>query len=167
MDNIKFRAWDKKRKKMFKVKSINFDSKYVNCAPHLPMQHSQCLSFENIELLQFTTILDQKDNEIYNGHILKSKNKKAGKGELFCQIGHGFGFESSFWAGTVPDFEGMNTLSNYFINYGKWEIIGHIFDERWINVFNKVFTSTDKIFQKIYDDINFLNNFKNPELLEE
>ena len=71
MRQIKFRAWDKDSHKMFAIKSIDMNVRYVNCGHRLPMQHSQCLSFDDIELMQYTELKDKNGKEIYEKDIFR------------------------------------------------------------------------------------------------
>lgn len=67
MREIKFRVWDKTRKKLFQVVSIDFVLERVEI---WVSTIATILSFNKIEIMQYTSLLDKELNEIYEDDLL-------------------------------------------------------------------------------------------------
>ncbi len=86
MREIKFRAWDKERKTMVEVLEITFmfegkDGIWISGYDNDSIDHE--IFPENLELMQFTGLLDKNGKEIYEGDILRQHKNK---GTIFTVI---------------------------------------------------------------------------------
>ena len=120
---IKFRAWDKKEKKMLEVLGIEYwipqDSKDSGNIRSVRTYQGD-LFFENIELMQFTGLKDKNGKKIYEGDIIRTISRGY-RGIVTFQDGF-FGMDGKYKDGMGCS---MRTLSWY--NGLGIEIIGNIY----------------------------------------
>ena len=122
---IKFRAWDKKRKRMYEVNNIilNQYPDQTNPAVWAHLWGRDCieqkdiiLHAENIELMQFTGLLDKNGKEIYEGDIVEDKTSK---------------YVIKFKEGRFLCFDGLDVkLATGQINHERDEVIGNKFENK-------------------------------------
>ena len=130
MREIKFRAWDKKNKKMKEVEEINWkkgllwrdgDGIGKVWIPNID-------GSKDVELIEYTGLKDKNDKEIYEGDIIRDDNE--GGGITKVELNNGC------WEIWVSYDEPSGTLSG--IRFGYWisdamnkvEIIGNIYENK-------------------------------------
>lgn len=73
----KIKAWDRKRKEMIRVISINFDENFVRGLSEVEsnVDIESSYNFDEVDIIQSTGIFDRSGIEIYEGYIIKYANK--------------------------------------------------------------------------------------------
>ena len=128
---IKFRAWLKEDKKMENVKTMDFTDKTILCLKKNEFINAYLLrrvSFDDVELMQYTGLKDKNGKEIYEGDIVLIKLD-----------------ETSTWHKTVVGFK-------------KGAFIADLIDkEDYVYIFHHGFTDDDfEIIGNIYENKNLL-----------
>ncbi|MBN1076031.1 hypothetical protein DVV91_17050 [Clostridium botulinum] len=131
MMNIKYKAWDKKSKKIRDVESIGFGILSVNKEgyPVVNLKGRDCINDKDIllhrengeyELLQFTGIKDKNGVEVYKGNVIKYTHKTIGiiMREVVFKYGC-YGIEGNVLGTHIPFGNILNT---------EIEVIGWIYE---------------------------------------
>ena len=129
MREIKFRAWLKEDKKMENVKTMDFTDKTIRCLKKNEFINAYLLrrvSFDDVELMQYTGLRDKNGKEIYEGDIIKykfpyDKRIKHISPVKFLETEASFGIKDRY-GNEIP----LYTISanNYF------EVIGNIYKNK-------------------------------------
>ena len=135
MREIKFRAWLKEDRKMEDIKTIDFTDKTIRCLKKNEFINAYLLrrvSFDDVELMQYTGVKDKNGKEIYEGDIVLIKL-----------------YETSTWHKTVVGFK-------------KGAFIADLIDkEDYVYIFHHGFTGDDfEIIGNVYENKNLLEENK-------
>ena len=122
MREIKFRAWDKKKKEMIPWDELKADYDF-----YITVSSSRAIP------MQYTGLKDKDGKEIYEGDIVRydlGEREEEMEGERYC-----YGFveykNGAFWVNEKE--EGDNwvevPLIEQFEEYSSWEPIGNIYEK--------------------------------------
>ena len=118
---IKFRAWLKEDKKMVNVETMDFTDKSMQYLEKNEIINAYLLkrmSFDDVELMQYTGVKDKNGKEIYEGDI------------IICKYGPQIAMEVK-WVD-----EGFRTLGKYdgdnYVGFVKdsAEVIGNVYENK-------------------------------------
>jgi len=150
MKEIKFRAWIKKEKKMYEVKTMDWfvnsgctkkkpsnlclirdrldeDGKYVE-----EIEKNDILS-DNVKLMQFIGLKDKNGKEIYEGDILNWNNECTILIEWYESRSVGFGYEVL----TQKDKRIVSFDIRFYRSEENAEVIGNIYENPELIEVNK------------------------------
>ncbi len=97
---IKFRAWDKKIKKMYFVDAISFSRKEILVFDE-EQDDTLFLKFKDAELIQYTGLKDEEDSEVYEGDLIVSDGRDLREVRYVCNTFVGISIHDK----SSPDLE--------------------------------------------------------------
>ena len=152
---IKFRAYDKKKKEMFKVRALVLDDEGKPSELSVEQHETGAywdLGIGDVELMQYTGLKDKNGKEIYDGDIIK------------VHFGEWVEYEPEMHGGEIYDKEIVKREARDYIGEVRWRVVGGTgfivkeLENRWFR-FNKKKTSEGtEVTGNIYE---------HPELLKE
>lgn len=137
MRTLKFRAWDKKRKRLYKVLHLHlasFEGPWATVEGFDVIAQSEVniqIQPKDIELMQFTGLLDKNGKEIFEGDIIKGNYRNAEAGlVVWKDYGYGYGTNEEVLAGWIikcGNRESQIRVWMHVVGCGC-EIIGNIYE---------------------------------------
>ena len=114
----KFRAWDKKLKKMFEVSFIDFDTKLIGLNINLEII---IFDFDDVVLMQSTGLKDKNGKEIFEGDVVR----------IFDSLYTVFydNEEGSYRLKPHDERWVIDYMSN-FSHGGNFEVVGNIYENK-------------------------------------
>ena len=119
---IKFRAWLKEDKKMENVKTMDFTDKTIRCLKKNEFINAYLLrrvSFDDVELMQYTGVKDKNGKEIYEGDIVILNDAEE---ENKCIVKYKYG------SYILVDGDLRENLSNVEAKF--LEVVGNIYENK-------------------------------------
>jgi uncharacterized phage protein (TIGR01671 family) len=121
MQRLKFRVWDKKGKVMFIVKGMAFEEDLVKVKVEKDGRIME-LPAGDIEIMQFTGIVDNDGSEVYEGDIVKVLGKHN---QLFGYVWfNGFFYTVNLF--NVPGADNWPIMKEE--NIRSLDVIGNIYE---------------------------------------
>mgnify|MGYP001013798277 FL=1 len=128
MREIKFRAWLKEDKKMENVKTMDFTDKTIRCLKKNEFINAYLLrrvSFDDIELMQYTGLNDKNGTEIYERDIVLVK--PGGTSTWYKTV---VKFKEGAFIASLIDGEDYIYIFNRGFDSNDFEIIGNIYENK-------------------------------------
>ena len=122
---IKFRAWHKDLKKMFKIGQITLEEGTWNFEPNDRGFIGMSIPYQpSFVLMQYTGLHDKNGKEIYDGDIVYCQTK-YGKAKAIIKFLDGKFV--AYWNSALTHPENGHHIACYEINK-RFEVIGNIYD---------------------------------------
>jgi len=133
MRTIKFRAWDKKAKRMVKVMRLWFPEVVKEGPPEIEFwedTNDDAYPITFFELMQFTGLLDKNGKEIYEGDIYKTVAGETPNGVQTEEI---YRIKFNHGAFVLVKINGLEHGTRYLgskTNLLNGEILGNIYENK-------------------------------------
>lgn len=122
---IKFRAWHKYLKKMFKIGQITLEEGTWNFEPNDRGFIGMSIPYQtSFVLMQYTGLHDKNGKEIYEGDIVYCQTK-YGKAKALIEFIDGKFV--AYWNSAITHPQNGHHIACYDINK-KFEVIGNVFE---------------------------------------
>lgn len=138
MRETKFRAWLKEEEKMVNVETMDFTDKTIRCLKKNEFINAYLLrrvSFDDIELMQYTGLNDKNGTEIYERDIVLVK--PGGTSTWYKTV---VKFKEGAFIASLIDGEDYIYIFNRGFDSNDFEIIGNIYENKnlleennWLN----------------------------------
>ena len=116
---IKFRAWDKKEKRMLPVDAVNFFNKSIVSNQARGEHSGGQFGFIESELMQYTGLKDKNGKEIYEGDIVSWFDDLGDHGHPFV-----IKYNEAQFLLTIPS----EKLDGWYLGGKEIEVIGNIYE---------------------------------------
>lgn len=160
MNEIKFRAWDKEDKKMFNVMDIYYPRAASNVT-RINLCGGDLKTVDNVELMQFTGLVDRNKKEIYQGDIIRF-DKRCCHGIGIIQYG-----EYCSSCGSCGEYTDVNCIGYYIepkcMSCTECIQIG-ISNNIEIEVIGNVYENPELIRYDTASIVNILSEIRNAEI---
>ena len=135
MRETKFRAWLKEEEKMVNVETMDFTDKTIRCLKKNEFINAYLLrrvSFDDIELMQYTGLNDKNGTEIYERDIVLVK--PGGTSTWYKTV---VKFKEGAFIASLIDGEDYIYIFNRGFDSNDFEIIGNIYENKKLLEENK------------------------------